>query len=286
MQNSFGKTSRLLLKTIGTEGGTLLEELSFTAPYKIMAPFEKSNGGISVMPLCASAGIMEGDCQELDFQVGEGSNLEVLSQSFDKIHRMREGQATRMIRAEVKKNSVFYYYPQPVIPFRDSAFESRMDIHLEDETARLFLADIISCGRVASGERFQYRKFASRVEVRRGGKLIYRDHTCFEPGRMPMEEMGMYEGYTHVANLFCTGGIPDMEQKIWDILEQHSEIEGGVSRLAGKDLAVRMFGVRAQKLQTVSDQIKQEYEAALQGPVPASGVWKKFFCTALPLCHQ
>ena len=103
MQNSFGKTSRLLLKTIGTEGGTLLEELSFTAPYKIMTPFEKSNGGISVMPLCASAGIMEGDCQELDFQVGEGSNLEVLSQSFDKIHRMREGQATRMIRAEVKK---------------------------------------------------------------------------------------------------------------------------------------------------------------------------------------
>ena len=76
------------------------------------------------------------------------------------------------------------------------------------------------------------------------------------------------------------------EQKIWDILEQHREVEGGVSRLAGKDLAVRIFGMRAQQLQTVSDQIKQEYEAALQGPVPASGVWKKFFCTALPLCHQ
>lgn len=264
MENSFGKTSLLKIKTVaGAEKKTVLKELSFTAPYKVMTPFQKTNGGIAVMPLCASAGIMEGDCQELDFQVGEGSNLEVLSQSFDKIHRMGEGQATRHICAEVEKNSVFYYYPQPVIPFRDSAFESRMDIRLEDETAHLFLADVISCGRVAFGERFQYRKFASRVEVRRGGKLIYRDHTCFEPRRMPMESLGMYEGYTHVANLFCTGENPDLEQRIWEILEQHSEVEGGVSRLASGDLAVRMFGMRAQQLQAVSDQIKQEFACVL-----------------------
>lgn len=35
-------------------------------------------------------------------------------------------------------------------------------------------------------------------------KLIYRDNTCYEPDRMPMEGIGMYEGYTHVANIFLT----------------------------------------------------------------------------------
>ena len=40
------------------KGKTILEDVSFTAPYKIMTPFEKENSGIQVMPLCASAGIM------------------------------------------------------------------------------------------------------------------------------------------------------------------------------------------------------------------------------------
>lgn len=53
-------------------GKTILEDLSFTAPYKIMAPFEKENGGIQIMPLCASAGIMEGDSQEFSYHVKEG----------------------------------------------------------------------------------------------------------------------------------------------------------------------------------------------------------------------
>ena len=87
-ENKFGKLSRLSLKTGIREGKTIVEDVAFTAPYKIMNPFPKKNGGISVMPLCASAGIMEGDRQEFDFFVAEGTELEFLSQSFDKVHRM------------------------------------------------------------------------------------------------------------------------------------------------------------------------------------------------------
>ena len=74
-ENKFGKTSRLSLHTRLEKGKTVVEDLSFTAPYKVMTPFSRKGGGISVMPLCASAGIMEGDRQEFDFTVGEGSDL-------------------------------------------------------------------------------------------------------------------------------------------------------------------------------------------------------------------
>ena len=140
------------------DGRTILEDLSFTAPYKIMMPFEKENGGIQIMPLCASAGIMAGDSQEFSYHVKEGADLEVLSQSFEKIHKMDEGSATRTIEVQVDKNATLYYYPQPVIPFAQSAFDSKMTIHLEDATSRLFLLEIISCGRNAHDERFQYRR--------------------------------------------------------------------------------------------------------------------------------
>ena len=71
IENKFGKTSRLSIRTRCHDGKTTVEDLSFTAPYKVMTPFSKEDGGISIMPLCASAGIMEGDVQEFTFQVLE-----------------------------------------------------------------------------------------------------------------------------------------------------------------------------------------------------------------------
>ena len=78
MDNKFGKISRISACAALKDGRTILEDLSFTAPYKIMMPFEKENGGIQIMPLCASAGIMAGDSQEFSYHVKEGADLEVL----------------------------------------------------------------------------------------------------------------------------------------------------------------------------------------------------------------
>ena len=139
MDNKFGKISRISACAALKDGKTILEDLSFTAPYKIMMPFEKENGGIQIMPLCASAGIMAGDSQEFSYHVKEGADLEVLSQSFEKIHKMDEGSAARTIEVQVDKNAKLYYYPQPVIPFAQSAFDSKMTIHLEEAPSRLFL---------------------------------------------------------------------------------------------------------------------------------------------------
>lgn len=289
MDNKFGKISRISACAALKNGRTILEDLSFTAPYKIMMPFEKENGGIQIMPLCASAGIMAGDSQEFSYHVKEGADLEILSQSFEKIHKMDEGSASRTIEVQVDKNATLYYYPQPVIPFAQSAFDSKMMIHLEDETSKLFLLEIISCGRNAHEERFQYRRFSSKVLLYRGEKLIYRDNTRYEPDKMPMEGIGLYEGYTHMANLFLSklcnrdnvdGGketnidgmdikkqmnssgterTAELQEKIWQILDEDSEIDGGVTRLTTGDLALRIFGHRAQKLQQIAEKIKEIY---------------------------
>ena len=178
---------------------------------------------------------------------------------------MDEGSASRTISVQVDPHAVLYYYPQPVIPFAQSSFTSTMTIHLADETSRLFLLEIISCGRNAHEERFQYRRFASKVQIFRGQKLIYRDNTCYLPDQMPMEEIGMYEGYTHMANLFLsrTEYADTLLNEIREILDGDPEIDGGATTLSGGDLAVRIFGHRAQKLQQTAEKIKTVYEKLL-----------------------
>lgn len=257
-KNPFGKISSLHLVAAPQDEGTILRDVSFTAPYKIMHPFPCRDGGIRVMLLAASAGMMEGDRQEFDFHVLPGAKLEFISQSYDKIHRMEEGCARRKTRVRVDAGASFYFHPQPVIPFADSAYESQMEIALEDDTARFAMSEILSCGRLAMGEAFAYRFYRNLVEIRRAGKLIYRDNTRYEPGLFDMSGMGMYESFSHLLNFFCTppGAPEEFAAKVWELLDGKSEIQGGITRLASGDFAVRALGHRAQVLEQLEEEIR------------------------------
>lgn len=260
--NQFGRTSRLDLAAVNRDGKTVIKDMSFTAPYKVMLPFEKKNGGLSVMLMSASAGIMEGDRQEFSFDIGSGADLEFVSQSYDKVHQMKGGCAKRVTRIKVSENGTFFYDPQPVIPFRDSAFDSKMYVSLEDETACFWMSEIFSCGRYASGEMFEYSFYHNLVEIRRKDRLIYRDNTRFEPSLFDMYGIGMYEGYTHLLNLFVTA--PDeadgFVSGVREYLDGRKECSGGITELSDGDFAIRVLGRRAQELEGINRHIKNLYE--------------------------
>lgn len=251
--NQFGRVSELRLTAASKDGRTIVEDVFFTAPYKIMKPFVKPGGAITVMLLAASAGIMEGDRQHFDFNVKQGADLEFTSQSYDKIHDMKSGCAKRHTVVRVESGASFSFNPQPTIPFAGSAFENSMDIHLADETAKFQLSEIFSCGRYARGEKFAYRRYYNLVNIHRGGKLIYRDNTRYEPAVFDMAGMGMYEGYTHQANVFISvrDGISSAQEDIHRMLAEREDAEGDVTELAQGDIAVRIFARRAQILENI-----------------------------------
>lgn len=252
--NAFGKTSSIALTAEVKDEKTILRDVRFTAPYKIMRPFEKKDGSIEVMLMAASAGIMEGDCQEFQFCIGRGAEVEFCSQSYEKIHQMKEGYARRNTRIEVRSGGSFFFHPQPAIPFKDSAFDSKTKVFLEDASARFFMSEILSSGRSAMGEKFAYRFYNNLTEIYRKGHLVYRDNARYTPSDMPLEETGMYEGYTHLLNMFITGlsqedDFPDFARELFAVREG---IEGGVTRLKDGDYAVRALGYRAQSLEEIS----------------------------------
>lgn len=255
--NPFGKTSKLMVSASEKEGKTILGNVAYTSPFKIMRPFPQKDGGIRVMLLAASAGIMEGDRQEFSFHVGPGAKMQFESQSFDKIHFMKEGMARRYTKVEVEAGGEFLYFPQPVIPFSGSAFENEMEVHLENENAGFGMAEILSCGRYARGETFQYRFFRNLVKIYQEDKLIYCDNTRYEPDLFDMVGLGMYESFSHLASLFLSRSYASQEiqQQIQGILDGEEETEGAMTRLPGGELVIRIFGHRAQKLEMLAAHI-------------------------------
>ena len=110
--NQFGKTSRLEITAARSKSGmTFIEDSFFTAPFKIMKPFESEDGGITVFQQVSSAGILAGDIQEHNFTVKKKAKLEIVSQSFEKIFKMNEGEiAERKILLHRRNNSRIHFH--------------------------------------------------------------------------------------------------------------------------------------------------------------------------------
>lgn len=143
----------------------------------------------------------------------------------------------------------------------DSAYENVMTVELADDTAQFSMYEILSCGRSARGERFAYRYYHSLTDIRRGGHCIYRDNARYEPEVRGMEGMGMYESYSHLANVFVTAGKLEgctTADEVREIIGQTPETEGAVTRLVSGDYAIRIFGNRAQDLQRILEKVLQQ----------------------------
>lgn len=257
MKNQFGKLSRLYLTAACKGGKTILEDVSFTAPFKIMYPFYEKKDFMTVMLLTASAGIMAGDRQEINICVREHSNIEFVSQAYEKIHQMEGDCAKRHVHLVVGDHACLHYMPLPVVPFAGSDYQCTVDVELENETSQFVFSEIVSCGRIAYGEEFQYRRFQNRVCINQGKRIVYRDNVCYEPGRMDMRNFGMYEGFTHLSNLVICNKQKTEEWvlRVRTLLDNSEDMEGGVTRTSAGHIVVRILGRNAHKLTEVTEKI-------------------------------
>ena len=257
MNNQFGKLSKLHLTAAYREGKTIMEDVSFTAPFKIMHPFYEKKDFMTVMLLTASAGIMAGDRQEIDICVREHSNMEFVSQAYEKIHRMEKDCAKRQVHLTVGDHACLHYMPLPAIPFAGSDYQCAVDVKLENETSQFVFSEILSCGRIAHGEEFQYHRFQNKICIYQKGQIVYRDNACYKPERMDMRNFGMYEGFTHLANMVICNKqkSDDWVLQVRELLDISKDMEGGVTRTSVGHIVVRILGRNAHKLTEITARI-------------------------------
>ncbi len=122
-----------------------------------------------------TGGLLEGDRQEISVTVGPGAQAHVTTQSATKIHTMAHGQAEQRVALSVGRGGYLEYLPDPLIPFRNARLVQNTIITIEPGAALVY-GDVITPGRVAGGEAFQYRKISSRLAVfRQQREAVYRE---------------------------------------------------------------------------------------------------------------
>ena len=132
-------------------------------------------------------------------------------QSATRVHPAVASFATQQWTVEVEDDACLVVLPGPTIPFRGSRYFQRARVELAP-SARLIWGDLWLPGRYDRGElseRFQFERIVQDFEVRRAGRLVYRDRFRWDGPWTPDDVDWYLGGALASASLFVAGPMPE-----------------------------------------------------------------------------
>ena len=202
--------ARIELVRVGDETrlGTCYQQV----PVRLMPPFVLDSEPASLLYLInLTAGLMDGDGHLIEITARAGTRAVVTGQSATRIHPALASYATQQWTVEVEDDACLVVLPGPAIPFRGSRYFQRGRVELAPR-ARLIWGDIWLAGRYDRGElseRFQFERIVQDFEVRRAGRLVYRDRFRWDGPWTPEDADWYFGGALASASLFVAGPVPE-----------------------------------------------------------------------------
>ena len=247
MSRPVAYTAKLEISTKFADNQTYPASTYYTPPFKLTNFFRRSNGGIEYMLMNASAGIMAHDNYSIDLELAENTQLLISAQSFEKIHSMPSGDASRHTKIKLAANSCLIFNPLPSIPFANSSFTTTTDINLATASSRLIYSEIISSGRYLRNENFAFRNYTSLLNIYQVKRLVYRDNCQLNPEQQDLTAIGMFEKATHLGNFIFYGF--ELAEKDFERLQQilnESQLDCAISQLVGNGYLIRVLATGSE----------------------------------------
>ncbi len=181
-------------------------------PVRVMPPFNFDGEPAALLYLITlTTGLLDGDAHRIELTARAGTRAVVTGQSATRVHPALASFATQQWGVEVEEDAILVVLPGPTIPYRGCRYFQRGRVDLAS-SARLIWGDIWLPGRYDRGalsERFQWDRIVQDFEVRRAGRLVYRDRFRWD-GPWTREDAGWYwGGELACGSLFVGGPLPD-----------------------------------------------------------------------------
>ena len=119
-------------------------------------------------------GLVAGDHIDLDASIDENATCVLATQASTKVYRSNDGARPANRSGFALGETPMRAASDPLTCFAGADFEQRIAVDL-DSTASLVLVDWLTSGRRVRGERWAFRRYLSRIDVRIAGKLAFRD---------------------------------------------------------------------------------------------------------------
>jgi len=151
---------------------TVLDRSFASSPVKIFNT-RRSESACWVYTATLGGGLVGGDRVHMTIDVEANARALLCTQASTKVYRSHR-QTSQRIVGRVADGAVLAMLPDPVVCFADSRFSQEQQYHL-DTHGNLALVDVMTAGRHATGERWVFHSYASRIDIRCAGDRVLYD---------------------------------------------------------------------------------------------------------------
>jgi len=200
-------------------------------------------------------GILAGDRYDLHIALGDGARARITTAAATQVYRMPQGEATQDIRIELGPGSRLEWLPEPTILFGGARFTQTTMVTL-GAGARLVLLDVLTPGRLARGEVFQFDRYAARLEVCDAAKrLLLAERALLEPRRHDLSAPGVLGATPVLGSLYILGDGVDAERGCAQVTGREGAL-AGLSIDLGAAVLPNGCGVLVRTLGTAPSQVR------------------------------
>lgn len=200
-----GKVGLLILGLENKQGKTVLVENYHRVPLQVQKALyvdEEMPHMPYIYIMSPSGGILQGDRLRVDIHGHANSAFHITTQAATKIYRMEANYATQVLNITLEKDAYAEFLPDMIIPYKNSRFYQEVNVRIHDDATCLY-NEILTPGRVASGESFQYDIFYSRFQATSlSGRFKCLDHMVLSPKSYKSDTCGVMGSWNILANFY------------------------------------------------------------------------------------
>ena len=193
---------------------------------------------------------LEGDHYRVDIRLGEWAMAQILTGAATIIAPMEHSGAELRQTITLGEGAYLEWLPQAIIP----AARSRYTAHTEmvvAPSATLFFSEVVACGRLHSGERFDYRELELRESIfRPDDTTVARAGVRIVPEEFSPSERAFFGSYTHFGSIVVVTP-KEICSKLLTLLSPCVSEEMRVSVASLRDnngLSLRLLGHSSERL--------------------------------------
>jgi urease accessory protein len=190
----------------------------------------------------------------MDITLRKHAFAHITTQGATRIYRMEGNYATQVVNIDVGEDCYFEYIPDQVIPYRESRFYQEANLRVHDN-ATLLYSEIITPGRVASGEHFDYDIcYMKAIAKDHGGGLKFTDVAMLEPKKRDMKLFGVLSNHDVVGNMYIItkNKLQEIKNSVNTALKDIPNIYAGATILpSNSGIGIRMLGNTASDVKYV-----------------------------------
>ncbi len=218
-----------------------------------------------------SGGILQGDRYRTDVLLKNKAIAHMTTQGATSIYSMNANFASQIINITVDENCYLEYIPDQIIPHKNSRYYQKVNLNVHNNSTLIY-SEILTPGRVAMGESFEYDICYLRTHCKNQDKKIrFLENIKIEPKKQRLKDFGILGEYGIVGTVYILtrkNDVIELENTINQDMRNADAVFVGTSILPDESgIVIRILG---KKTDSVFDVIFKTLEISRKKILGAS----------------